>query len=359
MPHNKVSRNDPCPCGSGKKYKKCCMKTDELEAQKERSLGDNYISKREEVLDKIIFTVEFRELMKRQEAENGNVRYSDAAGEVNKYLYKANPHFLGLIPWTIDLILDRPVSENEELLSLIPGKVHKEELVQAPLMTLVLACMNYLNDHGTARWKEDLLKSDQVVECLALEYSGEPGTWSSPQLLKLYLIEALPLLAGLMKKNNGLYRLSSEGKTLLEQEDFFEIYKRLFYAYSEKYNWFDIHKNFPEAVRYIQDALIYLLYMLKKKAEDRFPVVELGEVFMKNFHPITRALHDYTESKDRTLAGFVKMLWAEKFLYGFCVHLGLVETGESLVDDREKGDTITVPWIQTSPLFKKIFKWGI
>ncbi len=24
---NKVGRNDPCPCGSGKKYKKCCGKT--------------------------------------------------------------------------------------------------------------------------------------------------------------------------------------------------------------------------------------------------------------------------------------------------------------------------------------------
>ncbi|MDP6769984.1 MAG: SEC-C metal-binding domain-containing protein, partial [Anaerolineales bacterium] len=22
---NSVNRNDPCPCGSGKKYKKCCM----------------------------------------------------------------------------------------------------------------------------------------------------------------------------------------------------------------------------------------------------------------------------------------------------------------------------------------------
>jgi preprotein translocase subunit SecA len=21
----KVARNDPCPCGSGKKYKKCCL----------------------------------------------------------------------------------------------------------------------------------------------------------------------------------------------------------------------------------------------------------------------------------------------------------------------------------------------
>ncbi len=24
----KVGRNDPCPCGSGKKYKKCCGKND-------------------------------------------------------------------------------------------------------------------------------------------------------------------------------------------------------------------------------------------------------------------------------------------------------------------------------------------
>ena len=24
MTENKVGRNDPCPCGSGKKYKKCC-----------------------------------------------------------------------------------------------------------------------------------------------------------------------------------------------------------------------------------------------------------------------------------------------------------------------------------------------
>jgi preprotein translocase subunit SecA len=24
----KIGRNDPCPCGSGKKYKKCCMLKD-------------------------------------------------------------------------------------------------------------------------------------------------------------------------------------------------------------------------------------------------------------------------------------------------------------------------------------------
>ena len=25
---SKVGRNDPCPCGSGKKYKKCCLRAE-------------------------------------------------------------------------------------------------------------------------------------------------------------------------------------------------------------------------------------------------------------------------------------------------------------------------------------------
>ena len=34
----KVGRNDPCPCGSGKKYKKCCMRKDEELAHKASSM---------------------------------------------------------------------------------------------------------------------------------------------------------------------------------------------------------------------------------------------------------------------------------------------------------------------------------
>ena len=30
-PEPKIGRNDPCPCGSGKKYKKCCMKTEQAQ----------------------------------------------------------------------------------------------------------------------------------------------------------------------------------------------------------------------------------------------------------------------------------------------------------------------------------------
>lgn len=31
----KPGRNDPCPCGSGKKYKQCCLKTEQARPQDE------------------------------------------------------------------------------------------------------------------------------------------------------------------------------------------------------------------------------------------------------------------------------------------------------------------------------------
>lgn len=30
---SKIGRNDPCPCGSGKKYKKCCLNADQSKAR--------------------------------------------------------------------------------------------------------------------------------------------------------------------------------------------------------------------------------------------------------------------------------------------------------------------------------------
>ncbi len=34
----KVARNDPCPCGSGKKYKRCCMGKPPVEVRRKRLL---------------------------------------------------------------------------------------------------------------------------------------------------------------------------------------------------------------------------------------------------------------------------------------------------------------------------------
>ncbi|PPQ33586.1 SEC-C metal-binding domain-containing protein [Rhodopila globiformis] len=39
----KIGRNDPCPCGSGKKYKRCCLANDEA-AARERHAAANAVA---------------------------------------------------------------------------------------------------------------------------------------------------------------------------------------------------------------------------------------------------------------------------------------------------------------------------
>jgi hypothetical protein len=41
----KISRNDPCPCGSGKKFKKCCLSIKEAEARERRKISEQNIEK--------------------------------------------------------------------------------------------------------------------------------------------------------------------------------------------------------------------------------------------------------------------------------------------------------------------------
>ena len=40
---SKVGRNDPCPCGSGKKYKKCCLVETFVEVGKKESIEKRLI----------------------------------------------------------------------------------------------------------------------------------------------------------------------------------------------------------------------------------------------------------------------------------------------------------------------------
>jgi sRNA-binding protein len=44
----RVGRNEPCPCGSGRKYKQCCLDKDEAKARKARAKAAEKASKESE-----------------------------------------------------------------------------------------------------------------------------------------------------------------------------------------------------------------------------------------------------------------------------------------------------------------------
>ena len=42
----KIGRNDLCPCGSGKKYKRCCMARDEAASREKLAAADGRRNRR-------------------------------------------------------------------------------------------------------------------------------------------------------------------------------------------------------------------------------------------------------------------------------------------------------------------------
>ena len=66
-PMGKIGRNDPCPCGSGKKHKKCCLETeqvvqgldDEQLATLERVIGEDpaYLESVDELSNRVVALV--------------------------------------------------------------------------------------------------------------------------------------------------------------------------------------------------------------------------------------------------------------------------------------------------------------
>ncbi|MBU4138703.1 MAG: SEC-C domain-containing protein [Euryarchaeota archaeon] len=74
----KAGRNEPCPCGSGKKYKKCCMQTQEIKENAERSLREKILEFSREPLFKPDFEEAKEIFMEEKEPdEGGSVMFLD------------------------------------------------------------------------------------------------------------------------------------------------------------------------------------------------------------------------------------------------------------------------------------------
>jgi hypothetical protein len=174
---SKVNRNDPCPCGSGKKYKQCCMNKDQeprrlraaLAAQlaaedtsdETAKLLATYEEKFEEI-EKLTeamesHQLEFQRVMNNPKAlaEKAHQLFADENFESYRYnaaqiqeackaaAYadppaKGTPEYGQFLILTTGYLADRKrrLEIGLELLNLIPGKVEEEAYMDAWLLQL-------------------------------------------------------------------------------------------------------------------------------------------------------------------------------------------------------------------------------
>ncbi|WP_432821842.1 YecA family protein [Trichloromonas sp.] len=249
-------RNAPCPCGSGLKYKKCCMDRDQQK--------DTPKSRSAEVLSEI------QQLLKGAEFASLDDVNSVISSHMNRRNQAPLEDFSGLSPSQMNRLLnfsfDSPtIATFSEILDVDP---------EAPVISLFKLLVNAIGDQGLKPTATGNLPRNFCREA-ALSYWGDEVYKTKTKygninmeddFTDLHVTRLVAELAGLIRKYRGKFILSRDCRRLLSEQGMAGIYPRLFRAYVKEFNW-GYRDRYPE-FEFFQQSFLFTLYLLAKKGED-------------------------------------------------------------------------------------------
>ncbi len=266
----KIGRNDPCPCGSGKKFKHCCLGKESSTASSHGAEGMS------ETLRKALEGRQFNTL------EEAQAFLDQITQQQNR---QQLDEFHGLSPEQMHQILNFPFTS--------PGLVRFPEVLDAipaaPILTLFELLTNAIGEQGLKPTAKGNLPR-KVCREAALTYLGEQKyrehtRFSSinreEDFTDLHITRLVAELAGLIRKYRGRFILSRDCRRLLAGDGLAAIYPRLFRAYVEQFNW-AYRDGYPE-LRFIQSAFAFTLYLLTRYGHAWRPQVFYEDAFLGAF----------------------------------------------------------------------------
>ena len=266
----KIGRNDPCPCGSGKKFKHCCL-------GKENSTTPSHgAASMSETLRKALEGQRFNSL-------------EEAQAFLDQIVQRQNrqplDEFHGLSPEQMHQILDFPFTS--------PGLVRFPEVLDAipaaPILTLFELLANAIGERGLKPTAKGNLPRNFCRQA-ALAYWGEQqyqentrfgGIYREEDFTDLHVTRLVAELAGLIRKYKGRFILSRDCRRLLAESGMTAIYPRLFRAYVEEFNW-AYRDGYPD-LPFIQSAFLFTLYLLTRYGDSWRPQVFYEDAFLGAF----------------------------------------------------------------------------
>lgn len=292
----RVGRNDPCPCGSGKKYKHCCL-------EKERhqrvatpvSLGS------------------FRE-RRRQNA-------LDPVRRARQFAATCDPYH-GLTEDQLFRLLVHPLTSPELIRFSDPLDIEPV----APVMTLFGFLVEALGEKGVKATATGNLPR-QVCREAAQMYWGDflyeqrtqlKGIYQEKDFFDLHFVHVLADIAGLIRRYRGRLILSRECRRRLSESELAGVYTPLFLAGATEYNWaYPWGQELPS----IQHAVFFSLYLLALYG-DR----PLSNVFYEDWylHYCPLEQHGEIETNFQGPEETLRSTYAERTFYEFAAPFGLV-----------------------------------
>jgi hypothetical protein len=270
-----IGRNDPCPCGSGKKFKKCCM-------EKDRSAASG--GGAAEVSDELREAMVGRQFNSLAEVQAFADRYTRQRNQ------RPLDEFHGLSPEQMYCLIHSPFT-SPELVS-FPDML--DTIPEAPVMTLFTLLAEAIGKQGLKSTAKGNLPQKFCREA-ALTFRGENTLGESPlqenirfrsinreeDFFDLHVTRLVAELAGLIRKYKGHFILSRDCRSLLNKDATSAIYLRLLKTYIEKFNW-AYRDGYPE-IRFIQSAFLFTLYLLTRYGDTWRPHTFYEDSFLNAF----------------------------------------------------------------------------
>lgn len=309
----KISRNEPCPCGSGKKYKKCC-----LEMEQSSPSGEGM----EDVF------AELRQALEEQEFASLEEANAFLANRVRQQGQTSLSDFDGLSPEQMHRFLHFPF-ESEELVVFSSDLAEEPDV---PILNLFRLLVDVIGENGLKPTAKGNLPRNFCREA-ALTYWGEDvhrektrhGNINSEEdFFELHVTRVVAEMAGLVRKYRGKFILSRNCRQIIQEQGYSGIYLRLFLSYSQQFNW-AYRDGYPE-LGFIQQSFLFTLYLLQRHGDRWRPHTFYADSFLQAF---PRILEEVEPTSYSTPEETVTSCYTLRMLENYLCFLGLAEIEET------------------------------
>lgn len=332
----KIGRNDPCPCGSGQKYKKCCLGRSETVAAPG---GAGSVSA--ELLESL------------QGHSFGSLKEMNAflGWQVSQRNRQPSEDFDGLSPEQMSSILNAPF--DSPYLATFPKVLEIEP--DAPITGLFVLLIDAIGEGGIKPTATGNLPRNLCREA-ALAFHGEEGYRevtrfsginTEPDFNELHVTRLVAELAGFVRKYGGKFILGKTCRDLKANQGMRAIYPHLFEAFVRRYEWgyLDRYPEFP----FIQASFLFTLFLLSRYGDQWRPDTFYVERYLRAFPALLR---EAPESGFWTPEKLVGNCYSLRTLQRFAEFMGLVEVER--IGDRYIPDEIRIrklPFLDQVVLF--------
>lgn len=338
MSKNKVGRNEPCPCGSGKEYKHCCLgkETSPLNSPLNSAMPG------------------FREALEGQ----GFNSLEEVQHFANAFMQNRNDRtleeFHNISPEQMMRLLHFPF-ESPEVVKFTEPKL---DVSSVPVIRLTYSLLKGIGETGVKATAKGNLPRN-LCRDIAKNYWPEEeyqqrtkygNINTEMDFFDLHVVRIVSKLSGLIRKYKGKYLLTKKGMRFLSKDKQHELYLLLFQIYTAKFNW-AYRDRYPE-LTIIQMSFAFTFYMLSRYGNQWKPHSDYCEHSMNSF---PMALNEIDETPWSTPEKDYQHCFAVRALENFAIFFGLAE-----MDDANKNKFLKEHYkIRKLPLLDDIVSFNI